>query len=111
LASSDLKERLEILISLPDRQKLDKEVEDKTQEAMRRDQKEYYLRKKAKVIRDELRGSGDIDSDEILEYLKKLKKEPYPEYVKEVVDKEIEDYKRSSGHNSEANVVRLQYIE
>ena len=35
LVSLDLQERLEILINLPDRQKIDKEIEDKTREKMK----------------------------------------------------------------------------
>jgi ATP-dependent Lon protease len=40
LASSDLQERLELLISLPNRQKIDKEIEDKTREAIKYQQEE-----------------------------------------------------------------------
>jgi len=36
----DLQERLEILINIPDRQKIDKEVEDKTKEAIKDQQEE-----------------------------------------------------------------------
>jgi ATP-dependent Lon protease len=102
-----LRERLEILITLPDRQKLEKEIEEKTREVMRKDQNEYYLRTKAKVIKNKLRESGDIASDEMLEYLERLKKEPYPDYVKEAVRKEIERYEPRSG---EAHIIR-QYID
>lgn len=103
----DLKERLEILITLPDRQKLEKDIEDKTREEIRKDQEEYYLRKKAEVIRNKLKKNGDAVSDEMLEYLERLKKEPYPDHVKEAVRKEIERYEPRSG---EAHVIR-QYVD
>jgi ATP-dependent Lon protease len=106
----DLQERLEILISLPDRQKIEKDIEDKTREAIKSQQEEYYLREKLKTIERKLRKKGTYGSNEMRKYLERLEKEPYPDYVKKVVQEEIERYESMPGNSSEANIIK-QYVE
>ncbi|RIA93349.1 hypothetical protein C1645_819541 [Glomus cerebriforme] len=85
--------RLEILISLPDRQKIDKEIEDKTREKMKDENEKYYLQKKLEVIQKK----GGQTNAELQKYLEKLSHGNYPEEVKKVVLEEIERYEPRSG--------------
>ena len=100
----DLEERLEILISIPDRQKIDKEIEEKTREKMKDENEEYYLRRKLEVIERKLKEKGVHGSSEIRKYLEKLKKGKYPTSVKKVVQEVIEGYERMSP--AEASMTR-----
>ncbi|CAI2162045.1 2947_t:CDS:10 [Funneliformis geosporum] len=88
--SLDLQERLDILINLPDRKKINEDLNRETREEIRRQQEEYYLSEEQKAIErrlKKLRGYGD---EEMRRYSEKLIKEPYPEYVKKVACKQIE---------------------
>ncbi|CAG8744998.1 10778_t:CDS:2, partial [Ambispora leptoticha] len=86
-ASLDLEERLEILISIPDRQKIEKQLDDETKEEIKKQQEEYYLREKQKAIERKLKKKGTYGSNEMRKYLEKIEKENYPDNVK----KEIND--------------------
>ena len=114
LVSSDLEERLELLITLPDRKQLDRKIEEETRNHIKNHQDEYYLREKLRVIKKKLgelggkKGTGD--NSEIQDYLEKLEKEPYPEYVKKVVKEEIRRYETMPTYSSESNITK-QYID
>jgi len=106
-----LEEKLELLINLPDKKKIDKEIEEKTKSRIRSQQDEYYLREKLKAIKKKLGELGEKSgSGETQEWLEKLEKEPYPEYVKKVVREETRRYERIPVYSSEANIIR-QYID
>ena len=110
LSSLDLQERLEILISIPDRQKIDKEVEDKTKQAIKDQQEEWYLREKLKAIERKLRKKGTYGSNEMRKHLEKLEKGKYPDNVKKIIQEEIERYEMMPGNSSEANIIK-QYVD
>lgn len=110
MATPDLNERLTILIGLPNRQKLDKEVDEETQKKIKKEQEEYYLQKKSEAIRKKLKESRGHNNSEINKYLKRLEKEPFPDYVKNVVREEIEKYESMPSNYGESNVVK-QYID
>jgi ATP-dependent Lon protease len=109
LATSDVAERLAILIGLPNRQKIDKELDEEAQRRIKKEQEEYYLQKKSEAIRRKLKESRGNNS-EMNKYLKRLEKESFPEYVKNIVKGEIERYESMSSNYGESNVVK-QYIE
>ncbi|CAG8535088.1 1741_t:CDS:2, partial [Paraglomus occultum] len=80
-------ERLEILINIPDRQKIDKEA-----------------------IERKLRKKGTYGSNEMRKHLEKLEKGNYPDNVKKVIQEEIERYEMMPGNSSEANIIK-QYVD
>src|SRR5205823_14800090 len=114
LVSNDLEERLELLISLPNKKQIDKKLDEETKARIRNQQDEYYLREKMKVIKKRLGELGDTknrsDSSEVEKILQRLAQEPYPEHVKKVVREEIERYETMPSYSSEANVVK-QYVD
>jgi len=105
-----LAERLEILISLPDRQKIEEELDKETRTEIKRQQEEYYLTQRIKMIERRLRKSGDYDSGEMSKFLERLEKEPYPEHVKKVVYKEAKRYEKMHPSSNEAYII-MQYVD
>jgi ATP-dependent Lon protease len=105
-----LQERLEILINLPNRQKIEKDLEEATREEIKKEQEEYYLRQKQKIIERKLRRKGTYGDNEMRKYQERLEKEPYPDYVKKVIQEEIERYEMMPPNSSEASMLRT-YID
>ena len=106
LNSSNVSERLDILINLPDYHKLEKEIDDKTRENIKEQQKNYFLAEKIKILEKKLRSRNGGISHKMEEYLKKIEKDPYPNYVKKAIREEIERYNlMSSGNTGEANII------
>lgn len=110
LASLDLRERLELLIRIPDRQRIEKDIEEATKEEIKNQQEEYYLREKLKAIEKRLKTKKRGEGSEIGKYLERLEKDPYPNYVKKVVQEEIERYESMPSNSSEANIIK-QYVD
>ena len=63
---------------------IEKELNEQTQEAMNKSQREYYLREEMKIIQSELG-----DDDDIEEYRAKVAKLPVSDEVREKLNKEI----------------------
>lgn len=109
-SSLDLKERLELLINLPDRRKIESDIEKDTRERINNQQEEYFLREKLKAIEKRLRNKKGGEGGEMNKYLDRLEKFPYPDYVKKVVQEEIERYDSMPSNSSEANIIK-QYVD
>jgi|SRR6185369_7553908 len=109
-SSLDLKERLELLINLPDRQKIESDIEKDTRERINNQQEEYFLREKLKAIEKRLRNKKGSGGGEMSRYLERLEKFPYPSYVKKVIQEEIERYDSMPNNSSEANIIK-QYVD
>jgi len=111
LASLNVGERLEILITIPDRRRIEEDLDRKTKEEITNQQEEYYLREKLKAIEKRLKDKNTHSSgSEVEEILRKLDKEPYPDYVKKVVQEEIKRYQSMPNNSSEASIIK-QYID
>ncbi|WNE40266.1 MAG: Lon protease 1 [Mycoplasmataceae bacterium] len=110
LATANLDERLTILIGLPNRQKIDKELDEETQKRIKKEQEEYYLQKKSEAIRKKLKESRSHNNKEASKYLERLEKEPFPKYVKNIVKEELERYESMPSNYGESNIVK-QYID
>ena len=110
LASLDLGERLEMLIRIPDRQSIEKALDDATKEEIKSQQEEYYLREKMKAIEKRLKNKKIGGGSEMGKFLERLDKEPYPNYVKKVAQEEIERYESMPSNSSEANIIK-QYVD
>ncbi|CAG8587611.1 4886_t:CDS:10, partial [Cetraspora pellucida] len=83
-----MRERLDILINLPDRRKIDEDLEKETKEEIKKQQEDGEMKK----------------------HLERLEKEPYPEYVKKTAYEEIERYEAMHPSSTEASMIRT-YID
>lgn len=85
------------------------EITNKVKERIDENQKEYYLREKMRVIKEEL---GDVanKADDLDDIRKRLAENPYPEYVKEKVQDELQRYEMMPATSGEAGVIR-SYID
>lgn len=90
------------------KQELDNEINVKLNKMLSKQQKEFYLREKLRIIKEEL---GDIsnredDSDSLR---KEVKSKPFPKHIKEKLLTEISRYETSYNSN-ESGIIRT-YIE
>lgn len=89
--------------------KIEKSIEQKVKSNIDNSQKEYFLREKIKVIKEEL---GDVNSkdDEIEKLREKVNNLDAPEYIKNRLNEEIKKYESLTNLTPEVNVVR-NYID
>lgn len=87
---------------------LDSEINKKINENMSRQQKEYYLREKLRIVKEEL---GEISNreDDADKIRQRVKNNPYPTYIKEKVLSEISKYEAAL--NSNESSITKTYIE
>lgn len=98
----DINEAMDLL-------RLEEELEEKVRQNLDENQKEYILREKLKVIKEEL---GDMDSreSEVLTLQKKIAKVKCPVPVKEKLALELHRYEMLSPNSPESGVIR-DYID
>lgn len=113
LEITDVKERLEKLLSILNNEKevleLEKKISSRVKKQMEKTQKEYYLREQMKAIQKEL-GEKEGRTGEVEELREQLEKLQAPEAVKEKIEKEIERLEKIPTSSAEGGVVRT-YIE
>ncbi|URM52771.1 LON peptidase substrate-binding domain-containing protein [Mycoplasma sp. SG1] len=113
LKDSNVKRRLEILIDELKRQKSSKDIEKRISKKIRskidETQKEYLLREKLKVIKEELGELSGKDTD-INEIRNKVQTEPYPENIKAKILEELKKYEIIPQASAESNVI-YSYID
>ncbi len=113
LICTDPKKRTEMLMKdlylEEEEYNIEKELDIKVKSTIDETQKEYFLREKLKIIKEEL---GDISpkDDEIDEIRERLKNLEAPSNVKEKIENEIRKYEVLSNASPEINLVR-NYIE
>ncbi len=85
--------------------KIEREIDLAVQQEMEKNQKEFLLREKLKVIQEEL---GDVSSKEqdILKIKKKLLKLKCPRKVKKRIEEELHRYENTSTHSPENAGIR-----
>ena len=81
---------------------IEEEMQDKAQESMNKDQRDYYLREQMKAIRQEL-GEEEDDTDDYEEKIKALK---LPKEAEEKLLKEVKRLRKQPFGSSEATVIR-----
>ena len=86
---------------------IDSELQDRVQEQMDKNQREYYLREEMKAITEEL---GELEGDDSTGLISKVRDSLMPENLKEKLLSEIERLKRMSPSSADGNVLR-SYIE
>ncbi|MFN3328453.1 MAG: endopeptidase La, partial [Fervidobacterium pennivorans] len=94
---------LDILVRETELLEIEQQLDQKVKERIEKTQREYYLREKLRVIRDELGGEEDVEVKELRE---KIEKGNYPEYVREKALSELNRLEKMSPYSPEANVVR-----
>lgn len=101
--------RMETLLNVLDKEcqilELEKKIEDKVQEQMDENQKEYYLREQIRAISDEL-GQGDDPLEESGEYVKTISALNLPEEISAQLHKEARKLGKMPPGSHEATVVR-----
>ena len=83
---------------------IEQELNEATQEAMERNQREYYLREEMKIIQSEL--GDDLSADDIEEYRSRITALPAPDEVREKLLKELSRLQKQSFGSSENAVLR-----
>lgn len=99
---SDIKQEEEI-------QKLEEDIETDLKDSLDKSQKEYILREKMKVIKNEL-GEVNAREEDIERLNKKLKKLKAPKKVKEKIADEIKKYEMVNPASPETSILR-NYID
>ncbi len=112
LSEGDVLARLKkvrgLLLAQIEKNKIERKIDQKVQASAEKSQKEYFLREKMKAIKDELgEGGGGSDVDTIRE---KLKNNPYPEFVKTKVEKELRRFEMMPEASLESSLI-MNYIE
>jgi len=109
LEATDIIERLEKMLSVLQDEievlKIEQDINKRVKKKVEQNQKEYYLREKMKVIKDELEEDTGTKS-EIEDYYTKLEKAELPERASEKVEEEIEKLDRTPNMSPEATVIR-----
>ncbi len=109
LEAPDLVSRLETLLRIFIKEnnvlELEREIQDKTNEVMEKEQRDYFLREEMGVILDELGEGDDIRSDAIA-YKKKIDSLPLEEDVAAKLNKEADRLFKMNNMNQEATVIR-----
>ena len=113
LEEQRINERLLMVASSIESEKIINQLEDtinrKVKESIDENQKEYYLREKLRAIKDEL-GDTVPKEDDADDIRQKLKDNPYPQYIKDKIEEELNRFEAMPAASSEANVVRT-YID
>src|SRR6056297_180724 len=109
LEATDIIKRLEKMLSLLQDEievlKIESDINKRVKKKVEKNQKEYYLREKMKVIQDEL-DEDKSSTDEIAEYYEQLEEAELPDNVEEKVEEEIEKLDRTPNMSPEATVIR-----
>lgn len=109
LDANTLMTRLRLTLELLNREnqvlELEREIKDKVDTQMDKDQRDYYLREQMRAIATELDDGEDVRV-EAETYAKRIQELPLPQEAKEKLTKETERLSRMMGNSQEAAVVR-----
>ncbi|MED1799015.1 endopeptidase La [Brevibacillus porteri] len=113
LETTNIKERLEILLTILNNERevleLERKIGNRVKKQMERTQKEYYLREQMKAIQKEL-GDKDGRQGEVDELRAQLEKSDAPERIKAKIEKELERLEKMPATSAEGSVIRT-YID
>ena len=113
LEAFDVKTRLEKLATIIAEEnqvlRLEKDIAEKVQEAVKQNQKEYILREQMKAIQDEL-GFGEEAASEAARWAEELEKLDLGEKITEKVKREISKFTKMAPNSADAAVIR-NYVE
>lgn len=113
LEAFDVKERLVILNRIIAGENhilaLEKDINEKVQESIKNNQKEYFLREQMRAIQEEL-GVDEDAGEEAQRWLETMENLGLPEKTAEKVKKEIKKFTRMAPTSAESSVIR-NYVE
>lgn len=92
----------------PGEAKIDEAINNKVNENLSKQQKEFYLREKMRAIKEEI-GKINPNESDVGAFRKRIEENPYPQYIKDKVLAEIN--KLESSPFSQENAVTKTYIE
>lgn len=106
--------RLERLIALISNEldilEIEKQIMDKVQSNLDDNQREYVLREKLNVIKDELGENDNIPDNDIAKYKKQISERNLPKHVTEKLDEEFSKLLKTHPNSQEYGVIQ-SYIE
>jgi ATP-dependent Lon protease len=111
LTELDVVKRIDTIIRYSvkeeDSKVIDNEINHKVNSSLSKQQKEFYLREKMRVVKEEL---GEINSREndVNSFKKRVEENPYPEHIKKRVLSEIN---RMESSNPQENSITRAYVE
>lgn len=113
LEADAINDKLNMIIERLNQEKLindiEQEITNKVKEKLEEGQRDYILREKLKVIKEELGDIANKDKD-IDEIREKVNNNPYPDTVKNKVLDEIKKYELTPSSSPEAGIIRT-YID
>lgn len=113
LEEDSINEKLNMIVERLNQEKLindiEQEINNKVKEKLEEGQRDYILREKLKVIKEELGDIANKDQD-IDEIREKVNNNPYPENVKNKALDEIKKYELTPSSSPEAGIIRT-YID
>lgn len=113
LETTNIQERLEILLTILNNERevleLERKISNRVKKQMERTQKEYYLREQMKAIQKEL-GEKEGRQGEVDELRGQLDKSDAPERIKNKIEKELERLEKMPSTSAEGSVIRT-YID
>jgi ATP-dependent Lon protease len=111
LQETDVVKRIDLIIRSTSRDEdaktIDSEITRKVNSSLSKQQKEFYLREKMRVVKEEL---GEINSKEndTNSFKKRVEENPYPEHIKKRV---LSELNRMEASNPQENSITRAYIE
>ncbi|KAA8735265.1 endopeptidase La [Acinetobacter qingfengensis] len=105
-----LKELMTYLLQQSEEQQIEQGLHDSVKRQMEKNQREYFLNEKMKVIQRELSDMNGGGEDDITEIEKRLEEADLPEHVRKKAESEFRKLKSMQPASSEAAVVR-NYLE
>lgn len=113
LETVNLNDRLQMIIESIEEEKLINSLENvinqKVRDKLESAQKEYVLREKLRVIKEEL-GDTPSKGDDSDELRKQINENPYPQNVKDKLNEELKRYEMTPSASAESSVIR-NYID
>ncbi len=113
LEALDVKERLRIINRMLTEEneilRLELDINEKVQDSIKKNQKEYFLHEQMKVIQDEL-GFGEEAQAEVSRWIQELDKIELEDKYKEKVKREISKFAKMGPNSADASVIR-NYVE
>lgn len=114
LETTELTKRIELILAYDDlnskaKEEIDEVITRKVHNNISKQQKEFYLRERIKVIKEEL-GENPAKDEEINKIKDRLKNEPFPSNVREKVLAELNKLEFTASFSNEA-IISKNYID
>lgn len=113
LEADNINDKLNMIIERLNQEKLindiEQEINNRVKEKLEENQRDYILREKLRVIKEELGDIANKDKD-IDELRSKVENNPYPENVKAKILEELKKYEMTPSSSPEASIIRT-YID